>query len=227
MFKYESEMTRPVKDWLLAQGLMTRVEFKTPWGICDLAGVKINKEKAQLRMDYKQRATIGPIPRISILENIPDMESGKSISIKRLTSIFDDWLSAERIESELETLIRKKFVISNRKNHYQKLNGWMPMHERMVAVELKLNRISDALYQAIANTTIFAESYVALPYDTANRIAEGTRRSDFEKYNIGLLAVKRDICEKVIPAKIPNKGVNSALQIHTAESFWRLYLKEC
>jgi len=226
VFKYESEMTKPVRDWLLAQGLMTKVEFKTPWGICDLVGVQINKEKADLRVNYNQRSTIGPIPRIALLERIPDAESGKSMGMAHLARIFDWWLTSDKLESEINYLIRKKFLISKRKDYYQKLNGWMPLHDRMVAVELKLNRVNEALYQAISNTTIFTESYVGLPFDSAVRIAEGKRRFEFEKNNIGLLAVKSNFCEKLISPRVSNKDANSVLQIHAGESFWRLFLKE-
>jgi len=227
MFRYEYEMTEPVYNWLLSQGLLVRREFRVPWGICDLVGVKIDESKAQLRKSFKQYSTIGPIPRVALLNSIPNIENNTSISLKRLSKIFDGWLTDEKLQRELDFLIRKKFVVSIRKSHFQKLNGWMPLHDRFVAVELKLNRISEVLYQAVSNTGIFDESYVGLPRDTAFRAAESRRRHDFEEYGIGLLAVDKNSCEILIqpgPSKIKP---DSILQAHTAESFWRLYLKEC
>jgi len=220
-------MTRPVDNWLLGQGLLVRKEFRLPWGICDLVGVKINESKAQLRKSFKQYSTIGPIPRVALLYNIPDTENNISISLKRLSRIFDGWISEDKLQHELEYLIRKKFVIANRKNHYQKLNGWMPLYDRMVAVELKLNRINEVLYQAVSNSGIFTESHIGLPKDTALRLAASKRRSNLEKNGIGLLAVDKYSCEVLIPPGHTHIKPDSVLQAHTAESFWRLYLKEC
>ena len=43
----------------------------------------------------------------------------------------------------------------------------MPLHDRIVAVEMKLSGIADALDQALQNKAFAEESYVAFPTDVA------------------------------------------------------------
>jgi hypothetical protein len=69
----------------------------------------------------------------------------------------------QNLERDLRALIADRFVVVKKNGSFQKVNGWAPLHQRIVAVELKLRRISEALSQGLSNRTFATESYVALP----------------------------------------------------------------
>jgi hypothetical protein len=77
----------------------------------------------------------------------------------------------ELVAAEVERLIDDGFVLRISGGRLQKMNGWMPLPSRIVAVELKLRRIAEALQQARANLGFAEESYAAFPMPVARRIA--------------------------------------------------------
>jgi hypothetical protein len=108
----------------------------------------------------------------------------------------------------------------------QKLNGWMPLHKRLIAVELKLNRVEEAISQA-RNNLIFADSsYVWLPKKLALRVASRRiRESSFLESGVGLLAVASAECEILIPSRHCSAKPDPVIQFYCVEKFWRTYPK--
>jgi len=131
------------------------------------------------------------------------------------------YLSGELLENEVRQLLRLKFVTSPRRGLFQKLNGWNPLHERIVAVELKLCRITEALDQASSNRAFATESYAALPAALAYRIAGNCRAAEFRKNGVGLLAVSQNSCRRLLPGSCPKGVADEVLQAHCVERFWR------
>ncbi len=43
------------------------------------------------------------------------------------------------------------FIVRTDTQALQKINGWMPLQKRLVAVELKLSRVEEAISQAVNN----------------------------------------------------------------------------
>jgi hypothetical protein len=219
-FARESEMTRPVLNWLHGQGLLTKVEFGLPWGICDLVGLSFDQAQVAKRLSFGQRKPIGPMQRVELLRQIPDQESGASITLRRLQKFANDTLFAPSLDRDLATLISDGFVVANKTGALQKRNGWAPLHERIVAVELKLSRISEALAQALSNRVFATESYIALPTKVAERFTRSARYSDFKDRGIGVLGVSRSCCKVVSPASTTTDP-DTTLQMHCVERFWR------
>jgi len=223
-FAYEREMIEPAARWLRGQGLMVKKEFPTPWGICDLVGCSLNKNKVRTRRRLRQTRPIRSQLRVHLLSLIPEQETGESVGVDDLYRAFEPYLDRERIEREVQRLVKDRFVHPAGDETFCKLNGWMPLHKRLVAVELKLTRIDDALHQAINNLGFADESYVGLPTDVAKRLARGKRKSDFNERGIGVLAVSPDACRRVLSPKKQKTNTTNTTQAYSVERFWLPHL---
>ena len=219
-FRFEADMTGPVARWLLSSGLSVKSEFVLPWGVCDLVGVKLNSSKSRQRLAYGQTRSIGSLFRLLLLSKIPDQKTGQSIGLKRLRADLDCGFSDEVISSEVRKLEHGKFVTFPKPGFVQKLNGWVPLHTRVVAVELKLARVAEALSQAIANREFATHSYVALPMQIATRLSHSQTRHAFTSRGVGLLGVSPDFCRELIAPKLARTSSNELIQMHVVERFW-------
>ena len=124
-------------------------------------------------------------------------------------------------------LIADRFVVSSSPGRLQKINGWMPLQDRLVAVELKLQRIEEAMRQAFNNLGFAEESYLGLPDGAAHRVASNASRwSDFFDAGVGLLSVAQQGCEVLIPAHRTRPWTDAAIQLYCVEKFWRSRLKD-
>lgn len=223
MFAKESDMSASAANWLSSMGLTVKAEFTSPWGICDFVGLSFNPEKVAHRLDLKQTKAIGSVTRTHLLREIPDVEKGRAISFNVLMKPYASVFSREQIEIEVERLVADKFVVRNKRGNLQKRNGWVPLHDRLIAVELKLSRISEVMNQAKSNLGFADESYVGLPADVAQRIYQAPARwSEFFDAGVGLLSVKSDGCEILIhSSKAKDDWLDTSLQMYCVEKFWR------
>lgn len=220
-FRFETEMAAPVARWLHLRGLTVKSEFLLPWGVCDLVAVKFNSEKTKRRLSYGQTRAIGSLFRLFILSKIPDSETGRSIGVKSLGKKLGGTFPDDVFLREVDALIHAKFVRSPRPGFVQKLNGWAPLHAKLVAVELKLVRISEAVSQAISNRQFATHSYVALPMTLARGLARGKRAEMLLSSGIGLLGVSPDGCRELIKPSPDRERHDELIQMHVVERFWR------
>jgi hypothetical protein len=226
-FDYEHQMVKPAEQWLSSQGLATKREFSTPWGICDLVGCSMKEESVRQRLALGQTKPIGPQIRVLILSCIPDKTEDKSIGLKRLCREFSGFLDEDRIALALDQLMKDKFVQTTRAGLFQKLNGWMPLHKRLVALELKLSRINDALHQAISNLEFADESYVGIPVEIGKSLINSRKKSEFVHEGIGIVGISQKRCKVLLnsnPTAKPHK--NQIIQTHCVERFWRTRIKD-
>ena len=221
MFARESEMTASVARWLIANGMTAKSEFVTPWGICDFVGVRLNPKKVACRLKHKQVRSVSSITRAVLLLQIPNFGTGESITLERLVRSCGPSISGETVRRETSRLIDDRFVVCSSRKGLQKVNGWIPLQDRIVAVELKLSRIDEAMRQAANNLGFAEESYVALPADVARRaVSSASRWSKFSDAGVGLLSVARHRCEVLLPAAKPKKWMDTAIQLYCVEKFW-------
>ena len=102
----------------------------------------------------------------------------------------------------------------------------MPLQDRMVAVELKLSRVEEAMRQALNNLAFADESYVALPGDIARRVASTPSRwSTFFAAGVGLLGVTRSRCQVVVAPRKIEQWRDKPVQLYCVEKFWRSRVK--
>ena len=224
-FAYEQEMAAPASAWLAAQKLMVKREFPTPWGVCDLVGCSLNATRVHKRLLLGQRRSLCSQLRVHVLSLIPDRSERRAVSLDDLHRCFGGHLGRGRIEQEVERLIEDRFVEQIDGWTYSRHNRWMPLHKRLVAVELKLARTDDAFAQAVNNLGFADESYVGLPADRARRLAKSESRSAFAAKGIGLLAVGADGCRAILKARPLRRHASSPIQHYCVERFWQPYLR--
>jgi hypothetical protein len=100
------------------------------------------------------------------------------------------------------------------KRRERRQKDWIPLHRRIIAVELKLSNVSAVLRQARENRYQVNESYVALPFDIAVKAAA---RQDAD--GIGVIGVRPDGCQ-VLRAAAARCGQANKIE-HQVEKFWR------
>jgi len=224
MFTSEAKMTMPVIQWMESLGLQVKSEFITPWGMCDLVGLSFKKGARTARLKLGQTQPISSLIGAALLAEIPDAKTRKTTTLRHLTQKCFPAISEEIVEEQVRRLIADRFVMSPRANRLQKLNGWVPLHKKLVAIELKLSRIEEALSQA-RNNLIFADkSFVGLPKDMAERVAASkTRRSSFLNAGIGLVSVSFRECKIVIPSRPSSSRPDPVIQFYCVEKFWRTH----
>ena len=221
MFDSEAQMKKPVIRWMNSLGLGVRAEFVTPWGICDLVGLSFRSPSVRHRCRLGQDQAITSITRAALLSEIPDIQTGESISLRSLVKKYEFVMSPDIINEQTEWLIAEKYVLRTSTGHFQKRNGWLPLHKRLIAVELKLNRIEDVMVQARSNLLFAEESYVALPHEVCRRVLKSRDRwAQFFDCGIGLVSVSPSSCKVLIRSKPPTKA-DFLLQFCVVEKFWR------
>lgn len=219
MFTKESDMLALVSRWMRNQGMRTKSEFVSPWGICDIAGLRFNAKRVAQRAALRQIKPLTSVTNALLLLQIPDVESGAYTTVEKLVRACDGTLPPDRVKDGISRLIADRFVVCGPRHGLQKVNGWMPLHERLIAVELKLSRVDDVVRQAVRNLGFADESYVAMPSEIARRLAS-TSDSRFAETGIGLLSVSRQNCRVLIPPRQSNlKDV--ATQLYCVEKFWK------
>jgi hypothetical protein len=220
-FKRESEMAVSVARWIRRRGMTAKSEFVTPWGICDFVGLRFNQDNVARRLEQKQYRPITSIIRASLLLQIPDVRTKRSISVSKLIEKYSNTVQEDVIQTESLRLVNDRYASISPRGSLQKMNGWIPLQERLVAVELKLSRIEEAFRQAINNLGFADESYIAFPAETARRIdSNSSRWSKFFELGIGVLAVSPNRCDLVRPAKRSVDWVDEAVQFYCVEKFW-------
>jgi hypothetical protein len=96
----------------------------------------------------------------------------------------------------------------------------MPLHNRLVAVELKLTRIKEAFQQANRNLGFADESYVAFPMPLALRLPDMNQLCGYFECGVGLLGVTKRTCKVLVPARVTKKPCDSAVQMYCVDKFW-------
>jgi hypothetical protein len=224
-FRFEHEMANSARTWLKRQGLMVKEEFYTPWGICDFVGVKLNRKQVHKRLQLGQKHAIGPLIRLDILRAVPEADTGGSTTLEELAHKYQDLLAAAEVRTEIEKLITGKFVRVSEQGTLQKVNGWVPLHTRLVALELKLSRVEEALGQAISHQAFAEESFVGFPTGLAERIATSPRAARFLAEGVGIVSVGKSRCHIVVHPETRRHPINRTLQMHCVERFWRTRIK--
>lgn len=219
-------MSPVVTAWMRSTGLVVKPEFQLPWGICDLVGATLCSERVEHRLKFRQRKPIGSITAAMLLLQIPDVESRRSIGFSQLAKPFSQSMPVSEIEAEVERLISSRFVVKTKRGNLQKLNGWMPLEKRLVAVELKLSRIHEVFRQAWSNLEFAIESYMAMPLTVAERVASNPEYSAaMAKTGVGLISVTPNGCSVLVNSGSGTSG-DAAVRMYCVEKFWRSRSKD-
>ena len=220
MVRYERDMTESVRAWMNSQGLSVRTECAAQTGICDLVGVSFRKRNVCRRLALRQRNVIGSEKDVSILAALPDAEHQDGFTLEETADALGGVLAPHDVDLTLVKLERRRFV-TRRGQRFAKVNGWMPLHQRIVAVELKLDRVEEVVQQAINHTGVATESFIGLPSDVANRLVRSSRVHRIVDSGVGILSVG-DAGVRVLRRSRPRpENVIPWVQMHMIERFWR------
>jgi hypothetical protein len=223
-FRREQELFDPVRSWLEAQRLLVRQEFETPFGVCDLVGCRLNHERVLDRLALGQRLPLGPPFRIHVWRQIPDRSTHRSTSLNQLTAALGKLTTEQEILDHLAKLELRRYVRKTRNNNYQRIDCWVPLQESLIAVELKLSRVQEAIRQARSYLSFADRAYVGLPRSLAHRCANADRRRRFEAAGVGLLAIGNSEIEVVIEAPeregLPKDDVAHTYAVERFFSHW-------
>ena len=91
---------------------------------------------------------------------------------------------------------------------------WLPLHDDLAFVELKLTRMAE-VYRQARNHARLGRSYAALPLPVAEKCVQQGRWRDA---GIGVLGVDGDVKE-LLPARRPERPLHEAIII--VDRFWR------
>lgn len=220
-------MTNPAFEWMQSLGLQVKSEFITPWGVCDLVGLSFRKGARSARLKLGQTRAVSSLIGSALLAQIPDANTNQTTTLRRLTKECAPTISKDIVVRQVQRLIEGGFVRTPTANRLQKINGWIPLHKQLIAIELKRNRVEEAFSQA-RNNLIFADkSFVGLPEDIAGRIAASeSRRSTFIDEGVGLLAVGFDGCRILIPSRHRSSQPDPVIQFYCVEKFWRTHSRD-
>lgn len=199
-------------------------ELPTGWGICDLVGCRFDPEKVAFRTERKQRQPLGSPEAVYIYSQLPDSDRTRTgVRREALVKRLAPYISEDRIDRALSRLEATNHIRVTRTGTFQKVNGWAPMYSRLVAVELKLSRLSEVLQQARANRAFVPESFVALPSDVARRAMKSSFADELAREGIGLLAVSEKSCRTLLDAEPTSGWLDDSLELWAVEYFWRSY----
>lgn len=230
MFARESDMAAVVARWMRSRRsgrLTVKSEFVTPWGICDIVGLCFDLDRAEHRRQLGQTRAIGSISGAALLLGVPDAKEERSITLGRLVRRFSPPIPEDVVSEQVDRLIAHGFVRACPRGRLQKENGWYPLQDRLVAVELKLSRVAEAMRQALNNLGFATESYVGLPAQVARRVAsDSSRWSDFFGAGVGLLSVTRRGCKVIVPPRPNAAWIDHAVQLYCVEKFWRTRVRD-
>jgi len=218
-FRNERAMLSPIHLWLAGQGFFTKYEFRTPWGICDLVGVRPVADKVAARMSAGGKEAVGSSTNAAVLFGIPSAESGKSITPARLAEALGDYVGSEKIAQSLKSLRKKRFIEVTARGAYRRIDSWHPFFDLIVAIEFKLSRIEEVLLQATHHKGMTQQSYVALPALAAERALAGKGRERFLARGIGVIALGENTCSTLLDPAPSAYATNPVFALHTAERF--------
>ena len=216
-------MRVPVERWLASQGFLTKSEFVLPWGVCDVVGVQFRNESAKQRMVFGQTQPVSSLQLIQLLELMPDRRAVTVAKLRRILAVSG---SSSQLDVDLQKLKMKRLVSFPRRNQIRKHAPWAPLQRKIVAVEMKLHRVSAALGQARAHLAFADDSFVALPDGVAERVIRGSRRQEFLDHGVGLLSVFPQHARIVLPprSRPQSSNISRLFQAHCAERFWKMWL---
>jgi hypothetical protein len=223
--RLETQLLSPVRRWLESEGYITVDEFQTPWGITDLLGLKYNLDMVFDRIANKQLAPIGDLQSVMVFLLMPPASSRHSLTEEELFKELGYLMGEPKLRAIVASLRRKKLITISSSGRFTRAAPWLPYHERMVSVELKLSRVDEAIAQAKRHRVITPFSYVALPESVAEKAAVDSRSTDFIVAGVGLISVAKDTCRVLLEPREKSSSLEQAYEIAAAEQLWSRVLK--
>lgn len=223
--RLETQLASSVWRWLNTKGAYPIDEFQAPWGITDFFGIRPNLDRVLERTSKGQTTSVGGDQHVMILLAVPALESGKSIDQELLAKRFSFLIGKSKVEHIIQTLRKRRFLKADSQGQLTRDTPWLPFHDEMWSVELKLTRVNEALAQAKRHLRITPNSFVGLPPIAASKVAQSAKANDFIRSGVGLLSVTPEECVEVIKCSGDRSPVEQVYEVAAAENCWRQILK--
>ncbi len=207
MFKYERDMTEPARAWLHEQTRFTMIEYATPWGICDLVGCSFDSIAAMYRKRDRQATPLTPSTTLRKLWRLHVAGSGG--------------LPNANASDTYDALWKKRMVSVDALDCARSKVRWLPLHNRLIALELKISRVSEVLRQAEGNLEMAGESWIGLPLSLAEKVVANDGYVKFGSQGIGVLGVTPSGCQVVLKARPQKPKLKHVTEMIVVEAFWR------
>lgn len=165
--RYESEMTKPIKSFLMDEFSVDSIEeeFSAGYGIADIVGIKCNKRKLKSRYRIGSREPIANIRELSVL-NI--MNQKKPAAVDHLSKELG--LSNSYLKNILLKSLITKGYVGKCDSEYTVVRAVFSFLDLVVSIGAKLSKWRDALGQAKRYQHFSNIVFVALPERTIKNI---------------------------------------------------------
>ncbi len=223
--RLESELESSAWRWLRGFADISVDQFQTPWGIADLFAVKCDFDRVLMRRDMGQNVASTNDQDVMVLLAIPELTSEERTDERRLAKKFSYLLGETKVRSIIAALRRRKLIKVDADGAICRNTPWLPFHKQMWAIELKLQRVDEALAQARRHLKITPYSYVGLPPQIAERTAISAKAEEFRESGVGLLSISATECSALIEPAGKNTCVDPVYAVAAAERCWGTYLK--
>lgn len=223
--RLESELESSAWRWLRGFADISVDQFQTPWGIADLFAVKCDFDRVLMRRDMGQNVASTNDQYVMVLLAIPELTSEERTDERRLAKKFSYLLGETKVRSIIAALRRRKLIKVDADGAICRNTPWLPFHKQMWAIELKLQRVDEALAQARRHLKITPYSYVGLPPQIAERTAISAKAEEFRESGVGLLSISATECSALIEPAGKNTCVDPVYAVAAAERCWGTYLK--
>lgn len=200
-----------------SEGFLTKTEIGVGYGIADLVLVQFNDDNCAIRKHNKQYQPLLKELYFRTLKYIPDFNNGsKPIELNRL--IEKTKLSKALLKYQvLRELEKNAFIVQKYTNCYFKINGWVPIAKRVIAVEAKIKDWRRGFYQANRYKSFADKVYLAVPPQISHLVDSEL----LKKHNVGLLVFdpQKSIKKEKIRARLSRPVFEDKRNL-VSEFFW-------
>ncbi len=216
----ENTFVAQLEALLKKDGFLTQRELGVGYGIADLVVIDrngINDENCKLRKSHGQIKPLLGEEYFKTLKVLPDEHNQeKAVDfnfIAKKSSLSNSYLKY-KILKDLE---ENGYIKTVGKNHYFKVNGWLPVANELVAIEAKLKDWKRGAIQANRYKAFASKVYLAVPEQTIHLVD----KKFLMKHNIGLISLNIQSKQRsTILECASEKPFDEFKSSYAAEFFW-------
>lgn len=179
----EARVVARVKTYFEAAGAFVAPELSLGWGRADLVAFELDREKCRARVRNGQFRSLDRADHYRALRHMPELESGEHVSVAELCERLGR--SASYVRASLVPFLeRAGYAKRVGPGQLAKVNGFIPIAQRVIAIEAKVSDWRKGAIQAKRHRSFANRVYLALSSDYVHRVQLEVLR----KHGIGLLS---------------------------------------
>jgi len=211
----EAKVVAWVKAHFEAVGAFVAPELSMGWGRADLVAFELDLEKCRARIRNGQFRSLDRADHYRALRHMPELESGDHVSIGALSVYLGR--SASYVRASLVPFLeRAGYAKRVGPGMLAKVNGFIPIAQKVIAIEAKVSDWRKGAIQAKRHRCFANRVYLALASEYVHRV-------DLEllqRHGIGLIAASSTRVDELLesPAMPPTDPDRHSF---SAEWLWR------